>query len=87
MLLLSDNVHCQLFSFHHKMTAFSIIRPSHGIYFRTIAMNVLYNNLSNCSNLGSVNVCCLQMSFTFSLYAINDSNWFSHSFISLTVDD
>lgn len=80
---------CTVIYFHFimKWLTFSIIRPSHGFSFRTTAVNVLYNNLSSCSNLGSVSVYCLQMPFAFSLYAINDSNWFFRSFVSLAVDD
>ena len=80
LLLSSENVH-MLFSFHHKKTALAIISPVTCFPLECIAVNHLYNTLSNCTNLGSFNLCCLQRSFFLALDAINDSNWTFSFFI------
>jgi len=40
-----------------------------------IALNLFYNTVSICTNLGSFNVWYLKRSFTLPLDAINDCDW------------
>ena len=56
---------CQLFSCHHKKTAFSFVTgPIMGFHLEHIAVNHFYSTLSSCPKLDCFTVCCLKRPFT-----------------------
>jgi hypothetical protein len=69
---------CHLISFNHKKTVFPIMKdPVTWFPSECIAVNHLHSTLSNCNNLGSINVCHFNRPFTLALNAINNYNWSS----------
>ena len=69
LLLPSENVNFQLFSFHHKNTQAISITTGQvtGLSLEGTAVNHLRNTLPNCAKLGSFSVGCLKIPSHFHL--------------------
>jgi len=74
---------CQLFPFLHNRTAILIIIGPVTVFpLEPIAVNHLYNALSNGANLASFDISHLKTSFMLLLNAINNHNFSFCCFIS-----